>query len=526
MKTMNIHKLSLQDQSSKPLLKDQGNITPKILYNIINFDNGKPDHIAIALYTDIRSWYKPKKTMKEGNVIYSSKLQGKIYRTSRKNLAKNHKVSVETIRLKLIKLENLGLVNRAFTKEKDFYDRDINNVLNVIVWKETPHFYSEIGLEKTTFNLALCHRSDTLTDLPPSPNGIGEHISNTNNITVEKKGYTTLSFSTFPPYNPPLENQNNTPVEPTQEPQEQINQVEIATTLHEGLSPSQPDANQKGRGVLPPPIQEPVTTCHQLQPNKPMQQTKLFELKRKIAKTFGVQTAEELANKTSYIELTDHKLAVKLREGVKLTEYDKERLRNCIKAVYGENVEIVTSKPKVSESSTNCHQLKSVEESKLNHTENILTMVEIGSEVQRQNQASTVRKNRTSKQEPKNKPENEEPMTLALAIPTEQIAAIIPYTPTAPIWDKVRQALVYKHGSDLVNVRFKRLEITEQDGIITFTGPLSSTYLIANNFDLKLMECSELYGVVFKLIGTCRITGEIEERIIKFWPTTSQNERN
>jgi hypothetical protein len=279
-------------------------------------------------------------------------------------------------------------------------------------------------------------------------------------------------------------NQNNTPIEPTQESQDSISQVEIAPKLHEGLSPSQPDT-------------KPIAT----------QQTKLFELKRKIAKTFGVQTAEELANKTSYIELTDHKLAVKLREGVKLTEYDKERLRNCIKAVYGENVEIVTGKPKVSESVTICHQLKSSEQSKSDHFTDISKMVEVGSEVQ-------------------NQPENEEPMTLALAIPTEQIAAIIPYIPATPVWDKVRQALVYKHGADLVNVRFKRLEITEQDGIITFTGPLSSTYLIANNFDLKLMECSELYGVVFKLIGRCRITGEIEERIIKFWPTTSQNERN
>jgi hypothetical protein len=283
----------------------------------------------------------------------------------------------------------------------------------------------------------------------------------------------------------PIKTQNNTPIEPTQESQEQINQVEIATTLHEGLSLSQPDTNHKGGGNLPPTQLEPVITSHQLQPNYPTQQTRLSELRRKIAKTFGIQTAEELANKTTYVELTDHKLAVKLREGVKLTEYDKERLRDCINAVYGENVQIVTNKPKVSEPVTNCNHLKPIEKQK-----------------------------------------NEEPMTLALAIPTEQIAAIIPYTSTAPIWDKVRQALVYKHGADLVNVRFKRLEITEQDGIITFTGPLSSIYLIANNFDLKLMECSELYGVVFKLIGTCRITGEIEERIIKFWPTTSQNERN
>jgi len=287
-------------------------------------------------------------------------------------------------------------------------------------------------------------------------------------------------------------NQNNTPVEPTQEPQTPISQVEIAPKLHEGLSHSQPDT-------------KPIAT----------QQTRLFELKRRIAKTFGVQTAEELTNKTSYIELTDHKLAVKLGEGVKLTEYDKERLRDCIKAVYGFSVQIVTGKPKISQSVTNCHQLKSSEEPKSDHFYREVKMVEIGSGQTEQvvtncNQLKSIKK-----------PENEEPMTLALAIPTEQIAAIIPYIPTTPVWDKVRQALVNKHGSELVNVRLKRLEITEQEGMITFTGPLSSTNLIVNSFDVRLQECSELYGIVFKLVGQCMITGEIDERIIKFWPTTS-----
>lgn len=477
-------KLPLRDQSNKPFLKDQGNITPEVLYDIIKFDNGKPDHIAIALYTDIRSWYKPKKTMKEGNVIYSSKLQGKIYRTSRKALATKHRVSVETIRLKLIKLENLGLVNRAFTKEKDFYDRDVNNVLNIIIWKDTPHFYSEFGLEKTAQNLALCYRNTALANLPPSPNGIGEHISNTNNIAVEKKGSTNLSFSTFPPYTPPVENQNNTPVGPSQEPQQTTSQSQPATMSYECSSQLEIATNKKEEVAIPP--LEPMTNCHELQPNDPTQQTKLLELRRKIAKTFGIQTAEELANKTNYIELTDHKLAVRLGEGIKLTEYDKERLRDCIKAVYGENVEIVTGRPKISESVTICHQLKSIK-----------------------------------------KPENEEPMTLALAIPTEQIAAIIPYIPTTPIWDKVRQALVNKHGSELVNVRLKRLEITEQEGMVTLTGSAASIYLVVNTFDTRLQECSELYGVIFKLIGICQITGKIEERIIKFWPTaSSQNECN
>jgi hypothetical protein len=73
-------------------------------------------------------------------------------------------------------------------------------------------------------------------------------------------------------------------------------------------------------------------------------QTKLFELKRKIAKTFGVQTAEELAYKTTYTELAAGMVVVKLGEGIKLTEYNKELLRDCVKAIYGENVQIVTNK--------------------------------------------------------------------------------------------------------------------------------------------------------------------------------------
>jgi hypothetical protein len=458
--------------NNKPFLKDQGNITPEELYSIIKFDNGRPDHITIALYTDIRSWYKPKKTIKEGNVIYSSKLRGKIYKTSRKALAKKHRVSVETIRLKLIKLENLGLVNRAFTKEKDFYDRDVNNVLNIIVWKETPYFYSEFGLEKTAQNMALRHRITGLTELPPSPNGIGEHISNTNNITVEKKGSTSLSFSTLPPYNHPVKNQNITPTAPQPEPQESVSQTQMSPMSHEGSSPSEPDASHIA-----------------------LQQTRLPELRRKIAKTFGVKTAQELAYETTYTELTADKIAVRLGSGVKLTEYDRECLRDCIKAVYGENVQIVTNKPKQAS--------KPAE-----------PLVNTGFD-------TAVAKKPQTKRKFQEKSKNEDPMTIALAIPTEQIAAIIPYIPATPIWDKVRQALVEKHGSDLVNIRLKRLEITEQEGMITFTGPLSNTYLVANNFDTRLQECSELYGVVFKLVGVCQITGTLEERIIKFWPTTS-----
>jgi len=65
----------LTSSTGKEFLKEQGNIKPEQLYKIIVFDNRKPDFLAIDLYSDIRSWYKPKKTTeKNGKISYASKL--------------------------------------------------------------------------------------------------------------------------------------------------------------------------------------------------------------------------------------------------------------------------------------------------------------------------------------------------------------------------------------------------------------------------------------------------------------------
>ena len=44
-------------------------------------------------------------------------------------------------------LEELGLITRDFRTEY-FYGKRFNNLMYILVWKDTPHFYSEIGLEK------------------------------------------------------------------------------------------------------------------------------------------------------------------------------------------------------------------------------------------------------------------------------------------------------------------------------------------------------------------------------------------
>jgi len=176
---MNNHKNSQQVTSVyNPhfLLKEQGNIKPDELYNIITFDNGSPDRLAIDLYSDIRSWYKPKKTTKEGNIVYISKLKSQFYKTSYSYLANKYRVSKETIRSKLVKLEDLGLLSRAFTTEKRYYDREENNVLNILVWKDTPYFQCSVGLEKTKELIDLCYKKISSENLPSSPNELGEDV--------------------------------------------------------------------------------------------------------------------------------------------------------------------------------------------------------------------------------------------------------------------------------------------------------------------------------------------------------------
>lgn len=130
----------------KITLKEQGNITPESLHKIITKKNGAPDLLAIAIYVEARSWFKPKKTESKGNVIYSSKLKGYGFHTGYEHFAKKYGCSKDLIRTKFVLLEKLGLLKRDF-KTEYFYGKRFNNLMYLLVWKNTPHFYSEIGLE-------------------------------------------------------------------------------------------------------------------------------------------------------------------------------------------------------------------------------------------------------------------------------------------------------------------------------------------------------------------------------------------
>jgi len=122
-------------------LPKKGNYTEEEFYSIIVNAKGKSDLLAIRIYSDIRSWFKPGKNGE-------SKLKANGYRTSYEDLAKKHKVSKSLIKQKIVFLEGLELLKRDFRREY-ICGQWQYNVLYLLVWKNTPYFYSEIGIEKT-----------------------------------------------------------------------------------------------------------------------------------------------------------------------------------------------------------------------------------------------------------------------------------------------------------------------------------------------------------------------------------------
>jgi len=58
--------------------------------------------------------------------------------------------STETIRRHLVLLENLGLIKREFRHEKG-QDKIVANVLFIHVFKQTPYFISDVGVDNPDF---------------------------------------------------------------------------------------------------------------------------------------------------------------------------------------------------------------------------------------------------------------------------------------------------------------------------------------------------------------------------------------
>ena len=119
------------------------------LNKIIVFSNGRPDHLAINIYWEsFRSWYNPlKQYQADGNILSIKKLKTKGIYTNYQKLSDIHGVSKETIRQKIVKLEKLGLINRSFKHKKTVTTNSYNQLI-IYVWKDTPYFFNNCGIDQ------------------------------------------------------------------------------------------------------------------------------------------------------------------------------------------------------------------------------------------------------------------------------------------------------------------------------------------------------------------------------------------
>jgi DNA-binding Lrp family transcriptional regulator len=121
--------------------------TKNQLHKIIVNEDGYPDYLAVNLYWDsLRSWYNPKKIYKHGGrELHIAKLRTKGIFLNYKKLSEYYNCSRETIRRKLVKLEQLGLIHRSFQHKKTANANCYNQMI-IYVWKDTPHFFNNYGV--------------------------------------------------------------------------------------------------------------------------------------------------------------------------------------------------------------------------------------------------------------------------------------------------------------------------------------------------------------------------------------------
>ena len=342
----------------KTVLKEQGNITPESLYQIITKKDGKPDLLAIDIYIEARSWFKLKKTKVNGNVIYSSKLKGHGWQIGYEYFVNKYKCSSDVIRTKFILLEKLRLLERDFRTEY-FYGKRFNNLMYLLVWKDTPHFYSEIGLEKPS--TPILENKDTYPEkqVPLSLNSRTSILENKDIIYVipnndpreELKPSSRVLRSSLKDI-PVIECNNTHAREPelsshadgllTQPAQDEIlsepNQVDKSDHLNKPKLLTAPE--KKPNTPEETPVMKPE------EPPLSKKETRKMLLSKAIFDAFGATIANEIQDNCTFEELEPDKVGIKPGVGVSFNDIEKAKIRRCIKVVYGEEVTILAAIPK------------------------------------------------------------------------------------------------------------------------------------------------------------------------------------
>ena len=112
-----------------------------------------------------------------------------------------------------------------------------------------------------------------------------------------------------------------------------LTQCEERPTI-DNLSTIHPEITQKHEEVM--------RMKEQQIPNEPERNME-FELSGAIFKSFGGVKSDEIMENCKFIPINENKLGVQLSNGFSLTPIDRDRLKACIRLVYGEGINIVSS---------------------------------------------------------------------------------------------------------------------------------------------------------------------------------------
>jgi len=343
--------LSGQDSSKKAKLPYKGDYVEKVLSDIIISSKGKPDRLAIMLYSFLKSWFKPnsnRKFNKSGK--FDIRKYG--YRTSYEQLAKEFKCSEESIRQKIVLLEKFGLLNRNFRIEYEGGVRK-NNVLYLLLWKDTLYFEFEHGLEKRQIFKPSINKGKweeiAKNETGGSPKILGEGVQENLDSSPKNKGGGPQKFLDIIISNTtPLLHSNTTPEELKLSTRVlcSSNKDSTINTSSEIRTRDPIQKNPQGKHATFAPCNlaelEQVATLgmkESVTATIANQRNKLQEVQQALRNILGERKAEEIRVHCEIIELEPDKVGI-YTGALPINDIDKVKIRQALKSVYGNNVQI------------------------------------------------------------------------------------------------------------------------------------------------------------------------------------------
>ena len=344
------------DSKLKAKLPRKGDYVEDILSDIILNNRGKPDRLAIAIYSHLKSWFQPNKNN-------SFKKSGKFdvrkhgFRTSYEELAKKHRCSKEAVRQKIVLLEELRLLARNFRIEYEGGVRK-NNVLYFLLWKDTPHFYFEHGLEKRQLFKSSINkekwREIAKNETGGSPKILGEGVQeNLDRSPTNKGGGLQADLDIIISNTTPLLHSNTTPEELKLSTRVLCSSNKDSTINTSSKTHARDPIQQKPATFAPCSLTEPeqvasLGTKESVTATIANQRNKLREVQQALRSILGERKAEEIRVYCEIIELEPDKVGI-YTGALPINDIDKVKIRKAIASVYGNNVQITKVNTRLSE---------------------------------------------------------------------------------------------------------------------------------------------------------------------------------